>query len=530
MSNFKLTIKFTEMVYNKLYPNIFLWFAVSCVFISCDSRGLNPNNYNSYTNENFWESKEEVEAGLNGCYEVLRPLYGFGVSSGQFSTETISPNAYDAGANNPFVTGGLDPDNASLLRNQWKQSYKGIGRVNTVLENIGSANITQSEKDQMEGQALFLRAFFYSHLVFYYGDVPLILGTPNLEEHGSLPRNSKDEIIGQMITDLNTAIEKLPVSYDKSNTGRATRGAAMALKAKVLLYYASPLFNPENEVKRWEAAADAAEAVINIASEAGYALYPDYRKLFMEDAENNEEVIFDIQYSAPRIVNNCNVILELQQNIAPLLDLVNSYYMIDGKSAEDSPLFDPDSPYENRDSRLSRTIAVPGSMFMGKTVNTSVYNNTGFVFKKNTDYEDDVSYPNAPIRSSGLNTIVIRYADVLLMYAEAKNEIDGPGSAIFEVLNRIRDRAGMPHFDQDLDQEQLREEIRHERRIELAGEGLYYLDFRRWKIGDEVMNGPVYNSDKEVIQTRTWVDKLYMWPIPTTFIERNPALEQTPGY
>lgn len=519
-----------EMDYKRISYNICLGLIISIAFMACESRGLNPKNYNSYTNENFWETKEEVEAGLNGCYEVLRPLYGFGVSSGQFATETISPNAYDAGANNPFVTGGLDPDNASFLRNQWKQAYKGIGRVNTVLENIGSANITQNEKDQMEGQALFLRAFFYSHLVFYYGDVPLILETPNLEEHGSLPRNSIDEIIDQMIIDLNTAIEKLPVSYDKANIGRATRGAAMTLKTKVLLYYASPLFNPENESGRWEKAAQAAKAVMDISTDAGYGLYPDYRKLFMEDAENNEEVIFDIQYSAPRIVNSCNVILELQQNIAPLLDLVNSYYMIDGQSIEDSPLFDSDHPYENRDSRLSKTIAVPGSTFMGKTVSTSVYNNTGFVFKKNTDYEDDVSYPNAPIRSSGLNSIVMRYADVLLMYAEAKNEAEGPDPSIFEALNLIRDRVGMPHLNPDLDREQLRSEIRHERRVELAGEGLYYLDFRRWKIGEEVMNGPVYNSNREVIQTRTWADKLYMWPIPTTFIERNPALTQTPGY
>ena len=128
------------------------------------------------------------------------------------------------------------------------------------------------------------------------------------------------------------------------------------------------------------------------------------------------------------------------------------------------------------------------------------------------------------------NFIVLRYADVLLMYAEAQNEAVGPDNSVYEVLNKIRDRVGMPHITAGLSKDEMREEIRHERRIELAGEGLYYMDVRRWKIADKDLDGPVYNSDSEVIQDRKFVDKEYWWPIPTTILERNPALEQTSGY
>ncbi len=504
---------------------------ISLYLGACDSRGLDAPLHNSYTNENFWDSKEEVEAGLNGCYEVLynSGLYGFSISGG-IVTETFTPNAFGIGASTPFVNGDLSPDNVTLLADRWEAAYKGIGRVNTVLDNYKAAGLSQRDEDEIEGQALFLRALFYENLVFYYGGVPLILKAPDLEKQGRLPRSSMDEVIQQMLTDLDAAAQKLPYSYNSNNIGRATKGAALALKARILLYYASPLFNPENDMDKWKAAAGAAKKVMDIAAEAGYGLFPDYRNLFMEDYENNKEVIFDVEYSAPRITSSCNVILELQQNITPLLGLVNSYYMIDGKSIQNSPLYDPDEPYKNRDPRLLQTIVVPGSMFMGKMANTTEYNSTGFVFKKNTDYKDSISYPGAPIRASGLNIILLRYADVLLMYAEAENEAEGPNSSVYDALNKIRDRSGMPPILPGLSKEQMRTEIRHERRIELAGEGLYYMDVRRWKIADEVMNGPVYNSDGKVLQIRKFTSKEYMWPLPTILLERNPALEQTPGY
>jgi hypothetical protein len=502
---------------------------VLCI-TSCE-KDLNVPIYNSYTDENFWKSKEEVEAGINGCYQVLDAGGLFTVNTtGNIMSETFTSNAFGGGPSLPFSNGTLGPDNVNLLGQKWTAAYRGIGRVNTVLDNFTKAGLEPKEQDEIEGQALFLRALFYENLVFYFGGVPLILQKPDLETQGKLPRSPMNEVVEQILKDLDIAIQKLPVSYKANSIGRATKGAALTLKAQVLLYYASPLFNPENDQSRWIKAAEAAKDVINLAPTAGYDLFPNYRELFLENNENNKEVIFDVQHSTPRVPSSADIILELQQNIAPLLGLVNSYYMIDGMSIENSPLYDPAKPYENRDPRLSQTIAVPGSKFVGKIANTTLYNITGFVFKKNTDYEDNLTYSNYPIRESGLNLILMRYADVLLMYAEAQNEVVGPDNSVYEVLNKIRDRVRMPHITTGLSKDEMRGEIRHERRIELAGEGLYYMDVRRWKIADKDLDGPVYNSDSEVIQDRKFVDKEYWWPIPTTILERNSALEQTSGY
>jgi hypothetical protein len=505
---------------------------ITSYLISCDARGLNAPMHNSYTKKNYWKTFEEVQSAINGVYDVLNTtgLYRISTSGGGIMSENFTPNAYGVGAGTPFVDGSLGPDNATILRNRWDDCYKGIGRANTVLANYKRANLSQKEADKIVGQALFLRALFYENLVFFYGGVPLILKEPNLEKQGALPRTSIDKVVERILEDLDNAAQKLPYSYDSGNLGRATKGAALALKARVLLYYASPLFNSKNDINRWEKAAKAAKKVIDIAPKAGYGLYPNYRDLFLENHEHNKEVIFNVEYSAPRYPSQVDIILVLQQNTAPLLGLVKSYDMKDGKTIDESPLYNPNKPYENRDPRLKQTIVVPGSMFMGKTANTDVNNITGFLFKKGTDYKDSVSYSNAPIRQSGLNTIILRYAEVLLSYAEAENEANGPDNSVYEVLNKIRDRVNMPHITSGLSKERMRKVIRHERRIELAGEGLYYMDIRRWKIADEVMNGPVYDSDGKELQDRKFVNREYFWPIPTTILERNRDLKQTPGY
>jgi len=277
---------------------------------------------------------------------------------------------------------------------------------------------------------------------------------------------------------------------------------------------------------RWSEAAAAAGQVLGL----GYALFPNYRQLFMEANENNAEVIFDIQFSSPDYVHSLNLNLDLQLNIAPLPDLVNSYLMKDGLPASVSPLYDPQEPYENRDPRLLQTIVIPGYVFKGITAVDKRYYSTGFGFKKYTTYEDNITYAS-DVTNSPLNIILLRYADVLLMYAEAKNEASGPDASVYEALNAVRRRAGIPDVQEGLTQSELREVIRLERRVELAGEGLYYNDIRRWKTAETVNNQPIYNSKGVVIQNRSFnKDRDYLWPIASVTIEQNPDLEQNPGY
>jgi len=330
-----------------------------------------------------------------------------------------------------------------------------------------------------------------------------------------LPRNSRQEVITQILDDLDKASAVLPPSYSGSDIGRATKGASLALKTRVLLYES-----------RWSEAAATAKEVMDLNQ---YSLFPDYRSLFLPENENNPEVIFDVQSKTPEYPNYSDLLLELQINLAPTLDLVNSYLMKDGLPIQDSPLYDPEHPYENRDPRLHKTIVVPGYMFRGAVVSETKYFSTGFGFKKYTSYKDSVAREN--ITYSEINYIMLRYADVLLMYAEAKNEAAGGDETVYNALNQIRRRAGMPDFNETLSKEELREAIRHERRIELAGEALYYHDIRRWRTAEIVMNGPVLNSKGQVVQIRAFnANRDYLWPIHSITIQDNPALEQNPGY
>ncbi len=480
---------------------------------SCDESFLDTVSTDTYNDATWWQTENQVISTINGCYTVLRNDQLYGTTA--FREENISPNSYSMGGDSPVDVGNHNAGNDNRFLNKWGANYQGIGRVNYLLGNIDKVQMDQALKDRIKAEAYFLRGLFYFNLVNYYGGVPLILNQPDFTTQGSLPRNTREEVLNQILTDLNNAASVLPQSYTGANKGRATKGAAMALKARVLLYEG-----------RWSEAAEAAKAVIDLKE---YSLFPDYRGLFYLENEGNKEVIFDVQYLVPEYNNSFDIIIELQINVAPTLDLVNSYLMSDGNTTLQSPLFDPSKPYENRDSRLHKTIVIPGYMFRGSIVNNTKYFSTGYGFKKYTTYKDNVAQPS--ISYSEINFIVLRYADILLMYAEAQNEASGPDLSVYEAVNQVRDRAGMPDIPVGLTKDQMRTALRLERRIELAGESLYYHDIRRWRTAEFVMNGEVLNSKGAVVQRRTFnAQRDYLWPIHSTIIQENPALEQNPGY
>jgi hypothetical protein len=290
-----------------------------------------------------------------------------------------------------------------------------------------------------------------------------------------------------------------------------------------------------NDQTKWQAAADAAKAVITNANAFGYQLYPDYRDLFMPEHENNTEVIFDVQYIYPLQGSSFDLICRQYNTNAPLQDLVDAYLMNNGlpRTAAGSG-YDEAHMWDNRDPRMYATLTYPGDTYMGKVVANDRFSFTGYGMKKFSIY-DKVKPPKAVEDLKGgqseTNFIVLRYADVLLMYAEAQNEATGPDATIFTALDSIRKRAHMPFISRTLNQQQLQEAIRLERRIELAGEGLYYNDIRRWKTAETVMNTDIYNFRRERQATRSF-DKArdYWWPIPTGERDLNPALDQNPFY
>ena len=486
---------------------------LTCLFYSCSEGFLDTISSDTYNEANWWKTETQAISSLNGCYAVLRNGQIGGTSN--LSMENVSPNSYNMSGEIALATGNHTPGNVSDFMNKWDVNYQGIGRVNTLLDNIDKILMDPALNERIKAEAYFLRALFYYNLVNYFSGVPLILESPNFENHGKLPRNTRQEVLSQVITDLDNAISVLPVSYTGSDIGRATKGAALALKTRVLLYES-----------RWTEAAQSAKAVMDLKK---YELFPDYRGLFMLENEGNKEVIFDIQFKVPEYSNSFDNLLEVQMNVAPTLDLVNSYLMSDGKSIGESPLYDPANPYENRDPRMHKTIVIPGYMFRGAIVKSSKYFSTGYGFKKYTTYKDDVAQPT--IINSEINFILLRYADILLMYAEAQNEAAGSDASVYEALHQIRLRAGMPDVTPDLSKEQMREVIRHERRIELASEGLYYDDIRRWRTAETVMNANVRNSKGEVVQVRTFnAQRDYLWPIHEITKQENPNLEQNPNY
>jgi hypothetical protein len=223
----------------------------------------------------------------------------------------------------------------------------------------------------------------------------------------------------------------------------------------------------------------------------------------------------------------------------------DKFYMIDGLPIDVSPLYNPDSVYERRDPRLGMTFMIPGyrkvgendsipySTFRGIPIRhdhlehqgerlTQIQGAAGMGTKKWVNEADDTGFSN----NFSTDLILVRYADVLLMYAEAKNEAEGPVEAVYSAVNKIRARAGMPDFPQGLSKDQMREEIRHERDVEFAMEGMRYNDLIRWRIAETVLPSFPSNLENRVFDP----SKHYLWPIPQSVIDTNPKISQNPGY
>lgn len=517
--------------------------AMGAMMVSC-SLDFNPTG--AYSDATFWLSEKNAESGLVGCYLPLShgSMYG-GLAMAM--EECASPNAYnyDNRANWNDIAQGTQTAEGGIFSGRWQDAYIGIGRCNTLLANIDqNTELNQDRIDQMKAQARFLRALYYSILVNYYDDVPFITDAPDIVQE-NLPRTDRKEIVTFMVEELDSVSKILPSSYSaQEDQGRATSGAALALKAKILFFEASPLFNTENSQEAWRKAADAAEAVMQL----GYGLHDDYEELFSEDGEHSSECIFDVEFvDEPKgLGHSTDIVMRQWNNAAPLKNFVDAYWMEDGKPREESQYADAEN-YEHMDPRFYKTIVYPGATWMGEVVKTDNTNvlftnrQTGFIYKKYTVYTEKT--PTEDERNLGedcspINIMLLRYADILLMYAEAKNELGEMDETVWNTTIRaIRQRAGFTAASA-LDfpggsKEDIMTHIRYERRIEFAGEGTYYNDLRRWKRAEEEMaNLNIYRYDGVQIGTRNFnKDRDYWWPVPASQIEADPALRpNNPGW
>ncbi len=549
---------------------IIKYISICLTIVGVFSCSLDRYPLDAPSDQTFLATENELEMALTGCYNQLY----FGTEAAYNITLYPIMDVYTDIAWERAVasvqqlgSGIADPDNTQSLA-IWTQAYKAIGRSNFLLTNMSRAkDVTNPDVyNRIAAEARFLRAYWYMLLTELYGDVPLILEPQTLTE-AEVARTPKSQVVDQILQDL-TESEILPAEV--SVKGRISKGAVLALKAKIALY---------NE--RWEVAADAAEKCMKLGV---YQLDKNYEDLFTNPGQAaSKEIIFSLQLDKTvwyhNIALGCNSRMTRgYSSKVPTQAMVDSYECTDGLSIDKSPLYDPLKPFDNRDSRLKVTILVPGEVYGGyqfETHRDSIkcwnYNTnpatrvdnqdalnayasfTGYIWKKYTYMEDADA-----LNRSTVSFIMLRYAEVLLMYAESKIEANQIDNSVYDAINQVRTRAQMPALKQGLSQAELRSAVRKERKYELALEGHRLFDIRRWKIAEKVMPGellgripkgllsnapaidqwgtPDYRnvsnkSEMRVIENRLFDPaRDYLYPIPRIEMETNKALVQNPNY
>lgn len=541
-----------------------LLYIVACtlLFSACDS-SLDITPTDQLTDASVWSNPTNANLFLNDIYNSLNP----GPQSTVFTNlpSEISNDPLDNFSDNSlsgpiagipsyvnFGQGAYGPS-TPIFTPHWKNMYANIRKCNVFIQNVTASSFDDAVKKPMLAQAKFLRAYFYKSLMDIYGGVPLITVPLNRTEQGDAifnARNTYEECVAFIQKECEEAAVDLPLTILPKDAGRATKGAAWALKGEQELY-----------AGKWKDAAATNLKIMN--SKAGYDLFPDYGALFLPANENNLEVIFDVQYAA----NIKGHIREKYWNpvkvsdgggwgaVNPTQDLVDEYEFLDGKTeAEGSVLFDPANPYKNRDKRFDATIIYDGSSWKNGIIYTrlGVANNsneldasgaggkgrTGYFLKKMLDPAI------VPGNSSGTNAIIWRYAEVLLNYAEAQNEDIGPDETVYNAMKKIRLRAGLPELPAGLTKDQMRERIRRERRIELAFEGKRLFDLWRWRTAETVFSKSLRAMKITSVNGKLVYEKVnagggkivfdpkknYLMPIPASVIAQNTKILNNPFY
>jgi hypothetical protein len=536
-------------------------------FFSC-SEVLDKVPLTSYSDATVWKDQALIDAYICNTYRVIPVGWNF---LSCLCDENVRRNNT---LYNTINEGNLTPSNCTPV-NFWSNYYENgiqgsglypsgyyavIKRCNIFFENIELAELAEFDetvKKRMIGEMKFLRGYSYFRLATIYNGVPLITKIFDLNDDFNLPRNTYEECMEFAIQELDEAIALLPLTYDDANTGRITKGTAMSAKARAFLYMASPLNNPSNDRSKWQQAADAAKAVIDLNI---YALYPDYRESYMASALYNSEVIWARLYNN-KLYPEFNVEQSHMPNgyygyaqIHPTQNIVDDFEMTSGMLPEEDPSYDPQNPYINRDPRFYDCILYDGALFQGREVETFLpggqdskegsvaswnATTTGYYARKFID--ESIVVPSST-NVGNTPWPFFRYNEILLNYAEAKFYLgDEATCRIYINMIRSRHSVDMPPITESGDA--LLEKLRHERKIELYFEEHRWFDVRRWKIAPQVLSIPVRKVDivKDLItgektytysdfQQRDFPEKMYYMPVPQSEIDKDSNLGQNPGY
>lgn len=503
----------------------------------------------------FWNSEGDAKLALTGIYN------GSNVGDNSYNNELLilssatDDSSYKFGSVGNIYSGYLRAADSQVVLVIWQRAYRTIFKANYFLENIDGVEMDPELKAMYIAEARFLRAYEYFYLSLLYGGVPLITDVLSIEEANSQSRNSLSEVMDFTLQELEAAARDLPATRPAGERGRIIKSAPLAIKGRMLMIQ-----------ERWAEAADTYEEIIALGV---HEIDPRYKAIFEEEGETSSEIILSSIRIAGLYGNTHN-----QRNhhpefyggyseVNPYQGMVDAFLMVDGLSIEESPLYDPENPFDNRDPRLYASVFLPeytefrDRLFLAHPDRTgdniaALPGATGYGWKKyvTENYSGDFG-------NSGDDVILVRYAEVLLSYLEAKLENGDNISQdlLDQTINLVRGRqeVDMPSVTQT-NPDELREILRNERRVEFCIERVIrYMDIRRWGIFMEVMNQQFYGMKltddpdnytdytvettgkyrghyKVINKTGTVTPEMAILPIPLSEIDINPNLVQNPGY
>lgn len=508
---------------------IYLLIAVTFLSLNACNDVLDLNPLDAISTPTFWKKKADFDQALTAIYGK-RQASIFTVEMGEW--DCITDLGYSK-TTTGIVSGDISSSSQNYLPGAYVMgsfipgvyitSYAGIAGINIFLKQLNNytgSDFTDVAKKQAEAEARFHRAFYYFQLYNFYGDVPLVL-EPLSVETMKQPKVSADLIFNQVLTDIDFAIANLSSGSYVTSVGRPTISSAQAFKARVLIFKAygntgTPDIALLTQVR---------DLCLAIQSTGYYSLSPKFSDIFQDKGQKgNKEIIYSVIFLAPNNVIAWDMWYGDWLMACPLPSFVADFECKDGLQWGVSPLTDLTNPMLNRDPRLATTIFKDKPDWGGGNVhNPTNARPTGYGVLKFC-VPENVPYSNATL--SQQDAVILRLGEVLLMYAEVQNEIAGPDATVYGAINTIRSRVNMPPLPAGLTKDQMRDKIRHERKIELAFEGLRYFDLKRWRIA-----GPVLNAVKDGIIIDKFLDKFYKWPLPQSEIDLNGGvLIQNPDY
>ncbi len=552
---------------------------LTLILVSCDSLDLNPLSQGS--SETWNSNSEEIEMSLNGLYKHAF----WSADDDDWTDDGINRDVITP------ITGATINGETNFVRTWWTDTYIAIARANTVIQSVDRAAsvLSEAQINRYLAEAQFVRACQYSRLISHFGNVVYTETVLNIEEALALKQTPREQVLQKIYADFDFAAANLNTTYSNSEIKRPTKGAAYAMKARIALH-----------VGDWAIARDAAKACMDLNV---YQLHGSFSNLFLSSTKNSVETVFGLPRSIAMGIFVSGLQSFLPRNAGgfsgknPSWDLFCTFLCTDGLPIDESPLFNPREPFKNRDPRCTATIVEFQTPHVGfiynphpDSIRVLRLNTNAYVTNNDTRTNAQFASYNGLIWKKGVDNdwlqnswtvepdrIVIRYADVLLIYAEAKIELGETDQTVLDAINMVRARAyGVSHTATNAypavtatEQAALRKIIRFERRMEFAFEGIRYMDIIRWKLAEKVLNLPNYglldpeDLRRNVVQPGLWFfpqtppidddgiadfsamanagvikqitlrrfdkSRQYLWPIPSSEVLTS-GLTQNPNY